>query len=250
MVATRPRSPARRSVQLFLASRWTSPTILLLSRMQRRRTETFFRSTSTRVLSPRSIKIPASSWVTGLAYNSADGNIYFTQASTTGGPPNLYKIPSNPGSTLSSATLVASSIEGSSAAQITFNQTGDEAYVRGITSGGTTINQVDLATGAVSTVVSPSGQTGLSVIFAPGTTPTADLSVTVNDGVTSVAPGNIDTYTITVTNNGPDTVTKISPCLMRSLRLFRTRSSVPRRRGVMTPAMDFGAGSAWRAARV
>jgi hypothetical protein len=103
---------------------------------------------------------------TGLAYNSADGNVYFTQASTTGGPPNLYKIPSNPGSTLSSATLVASSIEGSSAAQITFNQTGDEAYVRGITSGGTTINQVDLATGTVSTVVSPSGQTGLSVIFA------------------------------------------------------------------------------------
>jgi O-antigen biosynthesis protein len=147
---------------------------------------------------------------TGLAYNSADGNIYFTQASTTGGPPNLYKIPSNAGSTLSSATLVASSIEGSSAAQITFNQTGDEAYVRGITSGGTTINQVDLATGAVSTVVSPSGQTGLSVIFAAGTTPTADLSVTVNDGVTSVVPGNIDTYTITVTNNGPATVTSLT----------------------------------------
>src|SRR3974390_961412 len=31
---------------------------------------------------------------TGLAYNSADGDVYFTQASAVGGPPNLYKIPS------------------------------------------------------------------------------------------------------------------------------------------------------------
>jgi uncharacterized repeat protein (TIGR01451 family) len=38
----------------------------------------------------------------------------------------------------------------------------------------------------------------------------ADLSVTVDDGRTTVAPGSVDTYTITVTNNGPDTVTSLT----------------------------------------
>ena len=37
-----------------------------------------------------------------------------------------------------------------------------------------------------------------------------DLSVTTDDGVTSVVPGNSDTYTITVTNNGPDTVSSLT----------------------------------------
>src|SRR5262245_33326252 len=37
-----------------------------------------------------------------------------------------------------------------------------------------------------------------------------DLSVTKSDGKTSVVPGTINTYTITVTNNGPDTVTSFS----------------------------------------
>ena len=36
--------------------------------------------------------------------------------------------------------------------------------------------------------------------------PTADLSVSVTDGRAAVVPGTADTYTITVTNNGPDTV--------------------------------------------
>jgi uncharacterized repeat protein (TIGR01451 family) len=39
---------------------------------------------------------------------------------------------------------------------------------------------------------------------------TADLSVTVTDGRTTVAPGTIDTYTITVTNNGPDTLSSLT----------------------------------------
>jgi uncharacterized repeat protein (TIGR01451 family) len=39
---------------------------------------------------------------------------------------------------------------------------------------------------------------------------TADLSVTVTDGKTTVAPGDIDTYTITVTNNGPDTLSSLT----------------------------------------
>ena len=40
--------------------------------------------------------------------------------------------------------------------------------------------------------------------------PTADLSISVTDGATSVAPGTRDTYTITVTNNGPDTLSSLT----------------------------------------
>src|SRR5438876_743334 len=36
-------------------------------------------------------------------------------------------------------------------------------------------------------------------------TPEADLAITKTDGVTTVAPGTSDTYTIVVTNNGPST---------------------------------------------
>jgi uncharacterized repeat protein (TIGR01451 family) len=38
----------------------------------------------------------------------------------------------------------------------------------------------------------------------------ADLQVTKTDGVTSAVPGTSDIYTITVTNNGPDTVTSVT----------------------------------------
>jgi uncharacterized repeat protein (TIGR01451 family) len=39
---------------------------------------------------------------------------------------------------------------------------------------------------------------------------TADLAVAITDGTTIVVPGAIDTYTITVTNNGPDTVNSLT----------------------------------------
>src|SRR5262249_17560823 len=39
---------------------------------------------------------------------------------------------------------------------------------------------------------------------------TADLSVTVTDGAAVVVPGTVDTYTITVSNNGPDTVSNVT----------------------------------------
>jgi uncharacterized repeat protein (TIGR01451 family) len=38
----------------------------------------------------------------------------------------------------------------------------------------------------------------------------ADLRVTITDGVTSVVPGTGDAYAITVTNNGPDTVSSVT----------------------------------------
>jgi uncharacterized repeat protein (TIGR01451 family) len=37
-----------------------------------------------------------------------------------------------------------------------------------------------------------------------------DLQVTTNDGATSAVPGSDNTYTITVTNNGPDAVGSIN----------------------------------------
>ena len=40
--------------------------------------------------------------------------------------------------------------------------------------------------------------------------PTTDLSITMDDGVTTVVPGTLNTYTITVTNNGPDPVTSVT----------------------------------------
>lgn len=41
-------------------------------------------------------------------------------------------------------------------------------------------------------------------------TPQADLAVSKDDGKTDVVPGTVDTYTITVTNNGPSTVSSFS----------------------------------------
>src|SRR5205085_63086 len=41
-------------------------------------------------------------------------------------------------------------------------------------------------------------------------TPQADLSVSKTDGKTSAVPGTSDTYTITVTNNGPSTLSSLT----------------------------------------
>ena len=74
------------------------------------------------------------------------------------------------------------------------------------------------ATGSLTNIVAVAPPAGTSDInpannIATDTvTPlaTADLSVTVTDGKTTVAPGDIDTYTITVTNNGPDTLSSLT----------------------------------------
>src|SRR5262249_4639945 len=41
-------------------------------------------------------------------------------------------------------------------------------------------------------------------------TPQSDLAVTMTDGKTTVGPGASNTYTITVTNNGPSTVSSLT----------------------------------------
>jgi uncharacterized repeat protein (TIGR01451 family) len=72
------------------------------------------------------------------------------------------------------------------------------------------------ATGSISntaTVSSSTTDTNLGNNSANDTdtlTPQADLSVTKTDGQTSAVPGDQDTYTITVTNNGPSTVTSLT----------------------------------------
>ncbi|WP_224372498.1 Ig-like domain-containing protein [Hyalangium versicolor] len=53
------------------------------------------------------------------------------------------------------------------------------------------------------------GQLGAAVAALPLCLP-SDLGITVTDGVTSIIPGNTVTYTITVTNNGPNAVTGAS----------------------------------------
>ena len=67
---------------------------------------------------------------------------------------------------------------------------------------------------------------------------TADLSVTVTDGKTTVAPGTIDTYTITVTNNGPDTLSSLT--LIEAVAPCRARSSARPRRGAITRSPGHG----------
>src|SRR5262245_27628582 len=66
-----------------------------------------------------------------------------------------------------------------------------------------------------STVIAPSGTTDTnlannSVTDSDTLTPQADLAVTMTDGKVIVVPGTSNTYTITVTNNGPSTVSSLT----------------------------------------
>src|SRR5262249_25771594 len=66
-----------------------------------------------------------------------------------------------------------------------------------------------------STISPPAGTTDLTPINDSFTdsdtaTPQADLAVTMTDGKTTVVPGTSNTYTITVTNNGPSTVSSLT----------------------------------------
>jgi uncharacterized repeat protein (TIGR01451 family) len=74
------------------------------------------------------------------------------------------------------------------------------------------------ATGSLtltSTVIAPAGTTDPnptndSFTDSDTATPQADLAVTIDDGKTTVVPGTSNTYTITVTNNGPSTVSSLT----------------------------------------
>jgi uncharacterized repeat protein (TIGR01451 family) len=58
--------------------------------------------------------------------------------------------------------------------------------------------------------LTPPGGTPTSASDTDSLTPQADLSVTKTDGQTSAVPGSPDTYSISVTNNGPSTVSSLN----------------------------------------
>ena len=60
------------------------------------------------------------------------------------------------------------------------------------------------------TLTPPPLQTIATAVDVDTLTPQAGLSVTVSDGKTTVLPGTNDTYTITVSNSGPSTVSSLS----------------------------------------
>ena len=68
------------------------------------------------------------------------------------------------------------------------------------------------ATGSLVNIatVTPPGGTPTSASDTDTLTPQADLAVTKDDGKASAVPGTPDTYTITVTNKGPSTVSSVS----------------------------------------
>ena len=94
----------------------------------------------------------------------------------------------------------------------------------GIWDVGTLANGAQTVLTIGATVVSPGTQTNTAAIshadqFDPITAnnsasateaPPADLQVAITDGATTVVPGTGDTYMITVTNNGPDTVSSVT----------------------------------------
>ena len=67
------------------------------------------------------------------------------------------------------------------------------------------------ATGSLTNTatVTPSGGTAIGGTDVDTLTPEADLSVAKSDGVTSAVPGTSNTYTITVSNAGPSTVSAV-----------------------------------------
>ena len=72
---------------------------------------------------------------------------------------------------------------------------------------GTLVNTATVSPPAGTTDPNPGNNTATDTDTL---TPQADLAVTKDDGKTTVVPGTSDTYTITVTNNGPSTVTSLT----------------------------------------
>src|SRR5262249_52991509 len=104
------------------------------------------------------------------------------------------------GNTASGSGSINDTVTLASGASITYTVTGTVSP----TATGHLIN--------AATVTAPAGFTDTNSSNNTATdddtlTPQADLAVAKTDGKTSAVPGTGDTYTITVTNNGPSTVT-------------------------------------------
>jgi uncharacterized repeat protein (TIGR01451 family) len=115
-------------------------------------------------------------------------------------------------------TAVASAGSSVAAANGTGNINTFVTLLPGGTATFTAVGQISpSATGSLTntaSVATPAGATdtnpGNNAATDTDTIPTADLQVTKTDGVTSVVPGTPDTYTIVVSNNGPDTITSVT----------------------------------------
>jgi uncharacterized repeat protein (TIGR01451 family) len=86
-------------------------------------------------------------------------------------------------------------------------------------------------------------------------TPQADLAVTTSDGKTSAVPGTSDTYTITVTNNGPSTVSSLTLTDTIPAALLNPTFGTPSAGSYnsttgLWSGLSLATGSAWPPARV
>src|SRR5262249_55335182 len=165
--------------------------------------------------------------LTGLSLTKDDG-----QTTAVPGTSTTYTIVvGNAGpSTATGATLSDPLPAGVSSASWTFvSQTGGGSVTGPSSGSGALTTTVDLPVGATVTFrftvqIDPTATGTLvntATITPPGGTPTggtdtdtltpqADLSVTKTDGQTSAVPGTPITYTLTVSNNGPSTVSSLS----------------------------------------
>ena len=122
---------------------------------------------------------------------------------------------------ITNTSWTAAAAPGSSVAQA--SGAGDIATTVSLPVGGTVtftaVAQIDpSATGSISntaTVSAPAGVTDTnpadnSSIDTDTLAPQADLSIFKTDGTTTAVRGTVDTYTITVTNNGPSTVSSFT----------------------------------------
>jgi uncharacterized repeat protein (TIGR01451 family) len=163
---------------------------------------------------------------TGLAITKTDGKTTAVPGTST----TYTIVVSNAGpSDVTGATLSDPLPAGVTAVNWTFLSATGGGSVTGPSSGiGALTATVDLPAGATITfsftgqidpkatgtlvniaTVTPSGGTPTSGADTDSLTPQADLTVTKDDGKTSAVPGTPDTYTITVSNNGPSTVTSV-----------------------------------------
>jgi methionine-rich copper-binding protein CopC len=126
----------------------------------------------------------------GLEYDPANNELYFLGVKSAGDAA-LYEISTDPGSVLASPTLVVDNAQTTStgASGIAIDPANGIAYIRdAINSNDYAINEVNLSTGSVSTLLTAATATQLSVIFQPATT-TAFSAATSSpaNGATGVA---------------------------------------------------------------
>jgi len=151
--------------------------------------------------------IGSCTWTTSYALVFVFGNTFGAAPVTAFSPATVSVLPVAPGQTADfSLNMVAPTVAGHYRSFWRFRNASGVQF--GVGSGMITFF-ADINVSATAPTISPTpgGPTPIAspTAFIPG--PNADLSVTVNDGVTTYTPGGTVTYTIVVQNNGPQAVT-------------------------------------------